>query len=127
MSSPTKEAELVLLKTHLGITPKTCHLLHASGYTTPGTLANSTPNEVVSRFAARSGMDLKSAKDYARPARRMCMLGAIEDPEEAAAVVRDCKVWTNKHLMKLGIWEEGFNDLNGVEIRRKMDSVRTPG
>lgn len=121
--SSDREAELTLLKSHLGITPKTAHMLHSAGYTTPQSLANSTPNEVVSKFAALPGMDAKKAKDYARPGRRMVMLGAIEDAGEAAAVVGDCKVWSNKHLVKLGIWEDGFNDLTGVEIRRRMASV----
>lgn len=121
--SGDREAELALLKSHLGITPKTAHLLHSSGYTTPESLANSTPNEVVSKFATLPGMDAKKAKDYARPARRMVMLGAIEDADEAAAVVKDCKVWSNKELMRVGIWEDGFNDLTGLEIRRRMASV----
>lgn len=121
--SDTREKELSLLKSHLGITPKTAGLLHSSGYTTPRSLANSTPNEIVSKFVALPGMDMKKAKDYARPARRMVMLGAIDDSNEAAAVVRNCKVWSNKHLMKLGIWEDGFNDLTGKEILAKMQTV----
>lgn len=122
----SKEDELALLKFHLGITPKTANLLHSSGYTTPKSLANSTPNEVVSKFAALPGMDMKKAKDYARPARRMVMLGAIEDGKEAATVVKTFKVWSNKHLVRIGVWEDGFNDLNGVAILMKMQSVPWP-
>lgn len=121
--SSSREAEIAFLKSHLGITPKTAHLLHAAGYTSPQLLANSSPNEVVHKFATLPGMDMKKAKGYARPARRMVMLGAIDDPKGAAAVVKDCKVWSNKELMRLGIWEDGFNDLTGVEIRRRMKSV----
>lgn len=90
--SDSKEAQLNVLKTHFGITPKTANLLYAAGYNTPPTLAESTPNEIVQAFARLPGMDEKKAKDYARPARRMCMLGAITDSDQAAAAIRDCKV-----------------------------------
>ena len=118
----SQEEEYQLLKTHLAITPKTVRLLHDSGYTTPQSLRNATPNEVAAKFAAQSGMDAKKAKDYIRPLRRMVMLGDIEDPDQAA-VAKTCQVWTIKHLMGLGVWEDGFDDLTGVEIHRKMQSA----
>ena len=119
----SKEDELQHLKSHLGITPKTANMLHASGYATPMSLRNSTPNEVAAKFAALAGMDAKKAKDYVRPLRRITMLGDIEDADKAAAVVKNCKNWSNKDLTEIGAYEGGFNGLTGVEIRRKMEEA----
>ena len=121
---PTSKADEILhLKTHLAITPKTANMLHASGYTTPQSLRSSTPNEIALRFAALPGMDAKKAKDYVRPLRRIVMLGDIEDADRAAGVAKGCQNWSNKHLTALGVYEEGFNDLTGVQIRRRMEDA----
>jgi hypothetical protein len=116
----SRESCLATLKSHLSITPKTCNLLYDSGYTTPSSLRNASPNEVAAKFAQCPGMDEKKAKDYVRPLRRMCMLGDIEDEDVAKAVAKDCQKWSNIELKRLEVWEEGFNDLTGVEIHRKF-------
>ena len=118
-----KEAEIQHLKTHLAISPKTANLLHAAGYATPQSLATATPNEVGARFAALPGMDAKAAKWYVGAGRRMVMLGTIDDPDKAASVAKEYQNWSNIQLKRLGIWEDGFNDLTGLEIRQKMDSI----
>lgn len=119
----SKNDEYQLLKTHLAITPKTIRMLHDSGYTTPQSLRNATPNEVAAKFAALPGMDKKKAKDYVRPLRRMVMLGDIEDTDEAVTVAKTCQVWSIKHLTGLGVWQDGFDDMTGVEIHRRMQSA----
>jgi hypothetical protein len=119
----TKEAKLQTLKSHLSITPKTCNLLYDSGYTTPASLRDASPNEAVAKFADLSGMDEKKAKQYLRPLRRMCMLGDIEDEEVAKTVAKDCQKWSIKELQRLGVWEEGFDDLTGAEIHGKLRGV----
>ncbi len=120
---PTKEEQHALLKAHLAITPKTISLLYDSGYTTPSSLRNATPNEVAAKFAARPAMDWKSAKNYVRPLRRMVMLGDIEDLEEAKAAAKKLQKWSKVELVRLGVWEEGFDDLTGVEILGRLRGV----
>ena len=121
-----REQAIQTLKTHLAITPKTANMLYDSGYTTPSSLRNSTPNQITARFAALPGMDAKKAKDYTRPLRRMVMLGDMEDSEEAVAAAKSCQKWSIKHLESLGVWEEGFDDLTGKEIHDKLREVYPP-
>lgn len=119
-SASTKEDQLQLLKDHLQITPKTCRLLYDCGYTTPASLRDSSPNQIIAQFAALPGMDLKSAKVYQRALRRMTLLGATDDIEEAKSIATDCKNWSNKTLKALGAWRDDFDDLTGTEIRERM-------
>lgn len=121
--SDIKSSEIERLKAHLAITPKTANMLHTAGYTTPQSLAQSTPNEIAAKFASLPGMDKKKAYPYIRPLRRMVMLGTVEDAEQAAVLAQKWQTWTMKHLTELGIWEDGFDDLTGEEIRKKVDSV----
>ena len=121
--SQSKEDEMKLLKTHFAITPKTVNMLYACGYTTPPSLRHCTPNEVAAKFAALPGMDAKKAKLYVRALRRMVMLGDIEDTDRADEVAKSCQKWSNKHLISLGVYEDGFDDLTGVEIRRRMEEA----
>ena len=121
-----REDSIQILKTHLAITPKTANMLYNSGYTTPFSLRNSTPNQATTKFAALPGMDAKMAKDYTRPLRRMVMLGDMEDSNEAAAAAKSCQKWSIKYLESLGVWEEGFDDLTGKEIHEKLKDVYPP-
>ena len=121
-----REDAIQLLKTHLAITPKTANMLYDSGYTTPASLRNVTPNQVTAKFAALPGMDAKKAKDYARPLRRMVMLGDMEDTKEAAAAAKSCQKWSVKILESLGAWQEGFDDLTGSQIHEKLKGVYPP-
>ena len=121
--SNTKAVEIELLKSRLAITPKTADMLHTAGYTTLQSLVQATPNEVADKFASLPGMDKKKAYPYIRPLSRMVMLATVEDAEQAAALAQEWQTWTMKHLTALGIWEEGFDDLTGVQIRSKVESV----
>lgn len=115
----TKTAQLQLLKDHLQITPKTCRMLHDSGYTTPQSLRTGTPNQIYTAFAALSYMD-KSAKPYIRPLRRMVLLGATDDVDEAKAIAKERPTWTMKELTNQGAWTDDFDDLTGEQIRERM-------
>ncbi|KAK5166838.1 uncharacterized protein LTR77_007567 [Saxophila tyrrhenica] len=117
----TKEEQQAKLKTHLAITPKTVGFLYDAGYTTPASLREATPNEVVAKLAELPGLDFKKAKAYyLRPLRRMVMLGDIEDLDEARTVAAKLQKWSIVELVRLGVWVEGFDDLNGVQIHEKM-------
>ena len=123
MSDGSKEeGEKARLKSHLAITPKTVNMLHAAGYTTPESLATCTPSEITAGIIKLPGMGAKTAYPYTRAFRRMVVLGTME-AEQAAVVVEKYKTWSNAGLEKLGIYEEGFNDLTGVQIRAKMDGA----
>ena len=121
-----REEAIQLLKTHLAITPKTANMLYGSGYTTSAALRSATPNQVAAKFAVLPGMDVKKAKDYVRPLRRMVMLGDMEDTEEAAAAAKICQKWSIKHLESLGVWQEGFDDLTGAQIHEMLRGVYPP-
>ena len=119
-----REASIQLLKTHLQISPKTANMLYDSGYTSPPALRNATPNQVVAKFGKLPDVGPGKAKAwYLRPLRRMVMLGDIDDTEEAIAAAKVCQKWSIKHLESLGIWEEGFDDLTGKEIREKLSGM----
>ena len=118
-----REEAIQLLKTHLARTPKTANMLFDSGYTTPASISNATPNQVTAKFAALPGMNAKKAKDYTRPLRRMVMLGDMEDVKEAAAAAKFCQKWSMKHLETLGVWQEGFDDLTGKQIHQRLKGV----
>ena len=121
-----REEAIHLLKTHLAITPKTANMLYDSGYTTPASLRGATPNQVAAKFAALPGMDVKKAKDYVRPLRRMVMLGDMDDAEEAAAAAKSCQKWSIKHLESLGVWQEGFDDSTGAQIHEMLRGAYLP-
>jgi hypothetical protein len=121
-----REDAIQLLKAHLAITPKTANMLYDSGYTTPASLSNVTPNQATAKFAALPGMNAKKAKDYTRPMRRMVMLGDMEDTKEAAAAAKSCQKWSIKYLEGLGVWQEGFDDLTGRQIHKKLKGVYPP-
>jgi hypothetical protein len=121
-----REHAIQLLKTHLAITPKTANMLYDSGYTTPASLRNVTPNQATAKFAALPGMNVKKAKDYTRPMRRMVMLGDMEDTKEAAAAAKSCQKWSMKYLQTLGVWQEEFDDLTGQQIHEKLKGVYPP-
>lgn len=121
-----REDAIQVLKTHLAITPKTANMLFDSGYTSPASLRNVTPNQATAKFAALPGMNAKKAKDYTRPMRRMVMLGDMEDTKEAAIAAKSCQKWSVKYLESLGVWQEGFDDLTGKQIHEMLKGVYPP-
>lgn len=122
----SREEAIQNLKTQLAITPKTADMLYDSGYTTPSSLRTAAPNQVAAKFATLPGMDTKKAKDYVRPLRRIVMLGDMDDTSQAVETAKFCQKWSIKHLESLGVWQEGFDDLTGAEIREKCKGIYPP-
>jgi hypothetical protein len=53
--------------------------------------------------------------------RRIVLLGSIDDPQYASALGAKFESLTEEELRKLEVWEEGFDDLTGTEIRCKLE------
>jgi hypothetical protein len=55
------------------------------------------------------------------------MLGDMDNESEEAARARACQSeWGMKNLESLGVWEEGLDDLTGVQIHEKLDRIFPP-
>lgn len=121
--SNDRAAQTERLQTHLAISPKTASLLHAAGYSNPRSFRGATPKEVALRLCALPGMDAASAQAYMIDARRMLMLADIDTTEEATATATRWPDFSDEELVRLGIWEDGFDDMTGEQIRRKVGSV----
>ena len=118
--SPTAQLEL---QKKLAITPKTAKLLLRIGYTKYRSLAEASPNSIISRLKELPDVPAKQAEWFRRPLRRMVWLGTQDDPETQAARTAHPSYWTMKGLKAKDIWQDGYDDLTGEQVNARFVRV----
>jgi hypothetical protein len=115
-------ANQLQLQKKLAITPKTAGLLMRAGYQDYRDLRDASPNRIIAQLKALSDVPAKQAEWFRRPLRRMVWLATQDEPESKAAKTAHCSYWTMKGLVAKGIWQEGYDDLTGVQVNLRFVS-----
>ncbi|KAK5163394.1 uncharacterized protein LTR77_010767 [Saxophila tyrrhenica] len=111
------------LQGHLDIPTAVARLLYQAGYSHPQSLGSASPNEVALKLSALSSMSAISAQELLPMIRRIVLLGSLEDPLYASATAERFQDMSKEELERKGVWEEGFDDLTGAEIWRRMEQL----
>ena len=107
----------IRLQKDLAITPKTASLFISLGFTDYKDLHSYSPNKLVALLRGLPGITAKQAETYRRATRRVVWLSTQSDPQPKAKTYQD---WTQKGLMKRGVWEDTWDDLTGDEAAARF-------